>query len=343
MSVSKAPADRKVILTGDRPTGPLHLGHYVGSLKNRVAYQNEYKQFVLVADAQALTDNTDDRCKVHRNVSEVALDYLAVGIDRQRQPVLDIGGVDGDDVADLARRHGGAMRRLSDRRRSDLRALARALPGPEAVLSGPRQRLDLAATRLAPALARNARAHEQALLNLSRRLEARSPRVALAGLREKLNGFARGLAAARGNAIASERARIAHARDRLATLEMRARNAFGQSLGQRRERGIQLGERATRAFAQGVHRRGDRLGSLWALIRSLGPEAVLARGYALVRDEGGALLRSVAQAQPGQALTVQLSDGRFGAVVSGGGGTAPKPAPRAVRKEPSGSGQGDLF
>ncbi|AKC68865.1 tryptophan--tRNA ligase [Pandoraea oxalativorans] len=85
MSVSKAPADRKVILTGDRPTGPLHLGHYVGSLKNRVAYQHEYKQFILVADAQALTDNTDDegkgRDKVHRNVSEVALDYLAVGID----------------------------------------------------------------------------------------------------------------------------------------------------------------------------------------------------------------------------------------------------------------------
>ncbi|MFJ2995000.1 tryptophan--tRNA ligase [Pandoraea sp. NPDC087047] len=81
MSVSKAPADRKVILTGDRPTGPLHLGHYVGSLKNRVAYQHEYKQFILVADAQALTDNTDDRGKVHRNVSEVALDYLAVGID----------------------------------------------------------------------------------------------------------------------------------------------------------------------------------------------------------------------------------------------------------------------
>ncbi len=81
MSVTKSPADRKVILTGDRPTGPLHLGHYVGSLKNRVAYQHEYKQFVLVADAQALTDNTDDRGKVHRNVSEVALDYLAVGID----------------------------------------------------------------------------------------------------------------------------------------------------------------------------------------------------------------------------------------------------------------------
>ena len=246
-------------------------------------------------------------------------------------------------IADLARRHDGAMRRLSDRRRSDLRALARALPGPEAVLSGPRQRLDLAATRLAPALARNARVHEQALQGLARRLEARSPRIALARLRAQLDGFARVLAAARGNAIASERTRIAHARDRLATLEMRARNAFGQSLIQRRERGALLADRGGRAFAQGIDRRRDRLDSLWTLIRSLGPEAVLARGYALIRDEAGTLVRSVAQAQPGQALAVQLSDGRFDAVVSGAGGTPPKPQPRAARKEPPKSTQGDLF
>ena len=69
------------ILTGDRPTGPLHLGHYVGSLRNRVQYQHSYRQFVMLADAQALTDNMEDTGKVHRNVLEVALDYLAVGID----------------------------------------------------------------------------------------------------------------------------------------------------------------------------------------------------------------------------------------------------------------------
>jgi tryptophanyl-tRNA synthetase len=77
---STSPA-AKIILTGDRPTGPLHLGHYVGSLRNRVLYQREYQQFVIIADAQALTDNMDDRDKVRRNVIEVALDYLAVGID----------------------------------------------------------------------------------------------------------------------------------------------------------------------------------------------------------------------------------------------------------------------
>ncbi|AKR43119.1 tryptophan--tRNA ligase [Methylophilus sp. TWE2] len=72
---------KSIILTGDRPTGPLHLGHFVGSLRNRVKYQHEYKQYVMLADAQALTDNMDDIDKVHRNVVEVALDYLAVGID----------------------------------------------------------------------------------------------------------------------------------------------------------------------------------------------------------------------------------------------------------------------
>ena len=70
-----------VILTGDRTTGPLHLGHFVGSLRNRVALQKSHRQYVLLADAQALTDNADDPGKVRQNVLEVALDYLAVGID----------------------------------------------------------------------------------------------------------------------------------------------------------------------------------------------------------------------------------------------------------------------
>ena len=72
---------RPVILTGDRPTGPLHLGHYVGSLKARVALQSTHRQFLLLADAQALTDNARDPARVRRNVLEVAFDYLAVGID----------------------------------------------------------------------------------------------------------------------------------------------------------------------------------------------------------------------------------------------------------------------
>lgn len=74
-------AKEKTILTGDRPTGPLHLGHYVGSLRSRVELQDTCKQFVMIADIQALTDYAKEPQKVRDNVLQVALDYLAVGID----------------------------------------------------------------------------------------------------------------------------------------------------------------------------------------------------------------------------------------------------------------------
>ena len=72
---------KKRILTGDRPTGPLHLGHYVGSLANRIRLQHEYDAYIIIADVQALTDNFDDPQKVRDNLAEVAMDYMAVGID----------------------------------------------------------------------------------------------------------------------------------------------------------------------------------------------------------------------------------------------------------------------
>lgn len=74
----------KIILTGDRPTGPLHLGHYVGSLANRVILQDQYKQYVMIADVQALTDNYEHPEMVRKNALEVALDYLAVGLDPKK-------------------------------------------------------------------------------------------------------------------------------------------------------------------------------------------------------------------------------------------------------------------
>ena len=79
--------DKKIILTGDRPTGRLHLGHYVGSLKNRVKMQNESdyeKMYVMIADSQALTDNFDNPAKIRENLIEVALDYLSCGIDPEK-------------------------------------------------------------------------------------------------------------------------------------------------------------------------------------------------------------------------------------------------------------------
>ena len=81
----------KVILTGDRPTGKLHVGHYVGSLKRRVELQNsgEYdKIFIMIADAQALTDNADNPEKVRQNIIEVALDYLSCGLDPEKSTLF---------------------------------------------------------------------------------------------------------------------------------------------------------------------------------------------------------------------------------------------------------------
>jgi len=72
---------KKIILTGDRPTGKLHLGHYIGSLKSRVELQDEYNQHIMVADVQALTDNFENPEKVRDNVKELLLDYISVGID----------------------------------------------------------------------------------------------------------------------------------------------------------------------------------------------------------------------------------------------------------------------
>lgn len=78
---------KPVILTGDRTTGPLHIGHYAGSLRNRVSLQNSHDQFLLLADSQALTDNAGAIDKVRDNVLEVALDYLAVGIDPEKSTI----------------------------------------------------------------------------------------------------------------------------------------------------------------------------------------------------------------------------------------------------------------
>lgn len=82
--------EKEIVLTGDRPTGQLHLGHYVGSLKKRVELQNDpkYELYVFIADLQALTDNARDPEKIRRNLIEVALDYLSVGLDPDKSTLF---------------------------------------------------------------------------------------------------------------------------------------------------------------------------------------------------------------------------------------------------------------
>ncbi|WP_155286849.1 tryptophan--tRNA ligase [Lacticaseibacillus zhaodongensis] len=81
---------KKIILTGDRPTGRLHIGHYIGSLKNRVELQNsgDYDSYIMIADMQALTDNARDPEKIRHSLLQVALDYLAVGLDPEKSTIF---------------------------------------------------------------------------------------------------------------------------------------------------------------------------------------------------------------------------------------------------------------
>ena len=86
-------AQREVVLTGDRPTGPLHLGHFAGSLRTRLALQHEHDQTILIADLQALTDHAGRPIDVRRQVMELALDYLAVGIDPTESTIAVQSGI----------------------------------------------------------------------------------------------------------------------------------------------------------------------------------------------------------------------------------------------------------
>ena len=80
--------NKKRILTGDRPTGKLHIGHYFGSLQNRVKLQDEYETFIEIADVQALTDNFNNPEKVRNSVMQVVLDYLSVGINSEKATIF---------------------------------------------------------------------------------------------------------------------------------------------------------------------------------------------------------------------------------------------------------------
>ncbi|MBI5345943.1 MAG: tryptophan--tRNA ligase [Chlamydiae bacterium] len=79
---------KKIVLTGDRTSGPLHLGHYVGSLANRLKLQDDYQQFIMLADMQALTDHASEPDRIVKSILEVALDYLAVGIDPKKSTIF---------------------------------------------------------------------------------------------------------------------------------------------------------------------------------------------------------------------------------------------------------------
>ncbi len=250
-------------------------------------------------------------------------------------------------TGDLARRHQGALYRLLERRRADLRGLARALPSGEDVIAVPRQRLDRAGERLGARMSA-AMGERQIRLGRAANLLARhSPQAEFARMGERCAGLAGRLARVRPTLVPTRRVPLEALGKRLEAA-LRAQLALqGQTLRARRERLVMVDARLCAAIVANSARKTERLGALAQLFASLGYKSVLARGFALVRDDAGTPLRAAAGLAPGMAISIEFSDGRVAAVTGEGGGAAPetpKPRPRPARGGPSGGGsQGSLF
>ncbi len=254
-----------------------------------------------------------------------------------------IGRIDG-----LARRALSSWARGQDNRRTELRAATRALPSADMLLALPRQRLDAATERLPRALIANAQVHRTAFSRIAARLAPQLLKVPIARNRERVESFA----ARAGHAMRinheRRRDRFAAASGRLAA-GLRA-NAEAQRvrIARARERLETLSARATRAVATLIDRRRAGLERAGQLLAALSYHGVLARGFALVRREGGGPLRAIAAVTPGMRLDIEFADGHVGATADGvpGPDTANttdggpgKPKTRRSRNP----GQGTLF
>jgi exodeoxyribonuclease VII large subunit len=245
-------------------------------------------------------------------------------------------------LADLEARRRGAILRVAERARADLRAAARALPSGEALLAVPRQRLDRAGAALANSAQAGFGRRMIALERLSRRLAARSPQALLASALARQRGAARSFA--RAATLDRERRR-----EQLARLSARLAAALGARVrfdAQQRTRIAQAEVRLRRALTTAIEQRRARLAAAAQFLNAVSYRNVLRRGFALVRDEAGSPLRSAGAIAPEQAIRIEFADGEIGAVAFGGGlpaaGKAPKKKapPRAAK---SGGGQGSLF
>ncbi len=246
-------------------------------------------------------------------------------------------------IADLEARRRGAIVRFSHRLRSELRALARALPAGEAIIATPRQRLDRAGDALAQRMRGTLDQRALRTAGLARRLARHSPRAHLASQRERLSGLT---------------GRLARLRPLLIERPRRAADAIGRTFGREaallaRRRGEQaaavdrLAARMARAYDERLQSRRAQLVSAWQLLGAMSYRGVLSRGFALVRDEQQRPLRRAAEVRQAQRLEIEFADGKIGAIAGGRIGpplTPPALLPRRRAKpDKEGEGQGSLF
>lgn len=252
------------------------------------------------------------------------------------------------EIRDLGYRQGEAVRRKLDREGSDLRALLRAMPGADAFLAGKRQRLDLAEARLMPALAGNARDHRARFARLLDRLGRHPPELRLAQARGRLALVADRPRSALQNYAARKSEALAYLGQRLVVAREQTLVRARTETARRFERLGALDTRLGQAVRRLIERRSDRLGNFAALLGTLSYRAVLARGFALVRDEDGAPVRAAASVLPGQRLGLEFADGtRFARSEppddTAPGGEGPPKRKRQTRKPAEAPPQQSLF
>ncbi|MDA9532985.1 exodeoxyribonuclease VII large subunit [Bradyrhizobium sp. CCBAU 25338] len=230
------------------------------------------------------------------------------------------------EVADLGRRTRAYWQRAQESRRSELRAAARALPAAGDLLAIPRQRLDSAGSALPRCLKANTHAH-------FRRFTAASSKLTLRVLHGQISQADHRLTVCGERLGLSARSLLRQRRDRFAGLEVRLRasrlsNAQAQrnAIARQRERTHRLAERAGRALATLLHRLDTRVENSGKLLSALSYRSVLARGFALVRDEAGHPVHAADAIGPGARVEIEFADGRVGATAD-----ADRAAPAAKR------------
>jgi len=253
-------------------------------------------------------------------------------------------------VDNLSSRHGEALLRLFERRRTELRSAARALPQPDAFLSTQQQRLDLATAHLRPALAGNLRSFEIRLTQLQHKLQRFSPAERLAGIRARFEAIGHRPVEGIRRFVLQKQEALRQTGERLHVARGAIWRAERVRVEQSRELVRRVEERLSPAALRAIGRKTERLQALISLFDSLNYKSVLARGYALIRDDKAQPVHFAAAVAAGQNLSVEFSDGTIAVTVNGTEGNAelrPKPRRAAtVPEKPRTDGpkrQGSLF
>ncbi|THD66046.1 MAG: exodeoxyribonuclease VII large subunit [Bradyrhizobium sp.] len=255
------------------------------------------------------------------------------------------------EVSTFARRVLVCWQRGQEGRRNELRAAARALPAAGELLAIPRQRLDGAASSLPRALKANTHAHFRRFASAGARLTLRVLRAQVAQANQRLTASGERMAHAAGALLRHRRDRYAGLAIRLKTSKLSNANAQRQAILRDRECALRLAERARRALSTLMQRQQARVGHSGQLLAALSYRGVLARGFALVRDEQGFAVRAAAAIGPGARLNLEFADGRVAATadadraaaVHAAKPVAGEPKPAAPKRTVKPAGQGSLF